>query len=77
MQVEEEEFEDGTEYLDVRFDGASYFFAFEDSDTLRLDQASSKAEVDRDGPPESPTHIPEEVVTELESRGYTVSNEQL
>lgn len=77
MQVEEEEFEDGTEYLDVRFDGASYFFAFEDSDTLRLDRASSKAEVDRDGPPESPAHIPEEIVTELESRGYTVSNDQL
>ena len=77
MRVETEEFEDGTEYLDVRFDGASYFFTFEGSDTLRLDQASSKAEVDRDGPPESPAHIPEEVIAELEERGYTVSNDQL
>ena len=77
MQVEVEEFEDGTEYLDVRFDEATYRFAFEGSKTLRLDQASSKADVDRDGPPESPAHIPEEVLAELENRGYTVRNDQL
>lgn len=77
MEVEEGEFEHGTEYVDVRYEGASYQFTFEDSDTLRLREASSKAEVDRDAPPESPTHIPEEVVAELESRGYTVSNDQL
>lgn len=77
MEVEEGELERGTEYLDVRFEGANYRFTFEDADTLRLHQASSKADVERDGPPESPAHIPEEVLAELESRGYAVTNDQL
>ena len=71
MQVERRE-EEGTEFIDVRREGASYRFEVVGDDEVELVNTSTDDDVVQADRPQSPFDVPPEVVEELESRDYTV-----